>query len=159
MAAIEVLGAVVLMAAFSFRCFECGWRERLLTVTIAFLWLRSDAQSESIAPACTAPQEGRTESWGEGLRAPTQRSACSRLCAASWRPIQAAACGPVQARAGVAAAAGPPLGGLLVELGGWRLVFLVNLAVGPMAMVAAVRVRLRAATSRGRRPTPSGRFS
>lgn len=40
---------------------------------------------------------------------------------------------------GVAAAAGPPLGGLLVEAS-WRLVFLVNLPVGLFAIVAATRV-------------------
>lgn len=40
---------------------------------------------------------------------------------------------------GVAAAAGPPLGGLLVELS-WRWVFLVNLPVGLAAAVAGARL-------------------
>ena len=40
---------------------------------------------------------------------------------------------------GIAAAAGPPIGGLLVE-GSWRLVFLVNVPVGLVAIVAAARV-------------------
>jgi EmrB/QacA subfamily drug resistance transporter len=40
---------------------------------------------------------------------------------------------------GIAAAAGPPLGGLLVE-GSWRLVFLVNLPVGVAAGVWAARL-------------------
>ncbi|HEX8205254.1 MAG TPA: MFS transporter, partial [Solirubrobacteraceae bacterium] len=40
---------------------------------------------------------------------------------------------------GIAAAAGPPLGGLLVE-GSWRLVFLVNVPVGVAAIVFAARV-------------------
>ena len=40
---------------------------------------------------------------------------------------------------GIAAAAGPPTGGLLVEAS-WRLVFLVNLPVGLLAIVAAARV-------------------
>ncbi len=40
---------------------------------------------------------------------------------------------------GVAAAAGPPIGGLLVHIS-WRLVFLVNLPVGAVALVCALRV-------------------
>ncbi len=40
---------------------------------------------------------------------------------------------------GVAAAAGPPIGGLLVHIS-WRLVFLVNLPVGAIALGYAVRV-------------------
>src|SRR5581483_11167838 len=42
------------------------------------------------------------------------------------------------ASGGVAAAAGPPLGGLLVEAD-WRLVFLVNVPVGLAALAAGVR--------------------
>jgi EmrB/QacA subfamily drug resistance transporter len=52
---------------------------------------------------------------------------------------RAAAIGVWAAVGGVAAAAGPPLGGLLVE-GSWRLVFLVNLPVGAVALVLALRV-------------------
>ncbi len=40
---------------------------------------------------------------------------------------------------GVAAAAGPPVGGLLVHIS-WRLVFLVNLPVGAVALVSGVRL-------------------
>src|SRR3954462_2928732 len=40
---------------------------------------------------------------------------------------------------GVAAAAGPPIGGLLVQLD-WRWVFIVNIPVAIVALVAAVRV-------------------
>lgn len=52
------------------------------------------------------------------------------------RPV---AIGVWAAVGGVAAAAGPPLGGLLVEVS-WRLVFLVNVPVGIAAAVLAVRV-------------------
>ena len=40
---------------------------------------------------------------------------------------------------GVAAAAGPPLGGILVE-GSWRLIFLVNIPVGIVAAAYATRI-------------------
>src|SRR3954451_24812574 len=40
---------------------------------------------------------------------------------------------------GVAAAAGPPIGGLLVQLS-WRWVFLVNLPIAAVAVVAGLRV-------------------
>ena len=43
------------------------------------------------------------------------------------------------ATGGIAAAAGPPLGGLLVQAD-WRLVFLVNIPVGLIGLVAARRV-------------------
>src|ERR1700753_4272238 len=43
------------------------------------------------------------------------------------------------ARGGIAAAAGPPLGGLLVQAD-WRWVFLVNLPVGLLALLFGVRV-------------------
>jgi EmrB/QacA subfamily drug resistance transporter len=54
------------------------------------------------------------------------------------------------ASGGVAAAAGPPLGGLLVQAD-WRLVFLVNIPVGLAALVAGVR------TLRERREEGAGR--
>ncbi|MGO9487585.1 MAG: MFS transporter [Solirubrobacteraceae bacterium] len=43
------------------------------------------------------------------------------------------------ATGGIAAAAGPPLGGLLVQAD-WRLVFLVNIPVGLVSLVAGARV-------------------
>jgi EmrB/QacA subfamily drug resistance transporter len=56
-------------------------------------------------------------------------------------PLQkrAMAIGVWAATGGIAAAAGPPLGGLLVEAS-WRWVFLINLPVGLAAAVAALRV-------------------
>jgi EmrB/QacA subfamily drug resistance transporter len=50
-----------------------------------------------------------------------------------------AAIGIWAATGGIAAAAGPPLGGLLVQAS-WRWVFLINVPVGLVAAVAAVRV-------------------
>src|SRR4051794_9243119 len=50
-----------------------------------------------------------------------------------------AAIGVWAATGGIAAAAGPPLGGLLVQAS-WRWVFLINLPVGLAAAVAAARV-------------------
>ncbi len=53
---------------------------------------------------------------------------------------RATAVGLWGASAGVAAAAGPALGGLLVEWQGWPAVFLVNLPIGVVAFVAGARV-------------------
>jgi len=63
---------------------------------------------------------------------------------------RAAAIGVWAAVGGVAAAAGPPLGGLLVE-SSWRLVFLVNLPVGAIAAFYGARllVETRDETERG----------
>src|SRR5436305_14927456 len=52
---------------------------------------------------------------------------------------------------GLAAAAGPPLGGLLVGIGGWRAIFLVNLPWVAVALWLAQRsVPRRAALTRAR---------
>ena len=53
---------------------------------------------------------------------------------------------------GVAAAAGPPVGGLLVEAG-WQLVFLVNLPIGVALLAVAARV-LRETRERPDAPRP-----
>ncbi|MEA2421210.1 MAG: hypothetical protein QOF55_309, partial [Thermoleophilaceae bacterium] len=53
---------------------------------------------------------------------------------------------------GVAAAAGPPIGGLLVQAG-WQLVFLVNVPIGIVLLVFAVRV-LREAREPAGVPAP-----
>lgn len=52
---------------------------------------------------------------------------------------RATAIGIWAAVGGVAAAAGPPIGGLLVEVS-WRLVFLVNIPIGLAALFYAVRI-------------------
>ncbi len=56
---------------------------------------------------------------------------------------------------GVAAAAGPPIGGLLVQLS-WRWVFLVNLPIGVVTLVAGVRVLRERRDGAGARPDLAG---
>jgi MFS transporter, DHA2 family, methylenomycin A resistance protein len=67
------------------------------------------------------------------------------------RSARAKAVGAWGAVAGIGAASGPVIGGLLVSLIGWRAVFVVNVPVGIMALVLAARVlpRARAQTDRG----------
>jgi len=57
------------------------------------------------------------------------------------------------ASAAVAAGVGPPIGGALVQLGGWRWAFLVNLPFGLVAVWAA-RHQLVESRAPGRRVTP-----
>jgi EmrB/QacA subfamily drug resistance transporter len=59
------------------------------------------------------------------------------------------------ATGGVAAAAGPPLGGLLVQLD-WRWVFLVNLPVGLLGLVAGARTLRERREQDAKRPDVPG---
>jgi EmrB/QacA subfamily drug resistance transporter len=73
---------------------------------------------------------------GAALLTPTSLA----LLLPEFPPAQrATAIGIWAAVGGVAAAAGPPIGGLLVEVS-WRLVFLVNIPVGLAALFYAVRI-------------------
>lgn len=60
------------------------------------------------------------------------------------------------AASGALAAAGPALGGVLVEAFGWRSVFYVNVPVAAAVSWAALRAVPRDGASRGRLPDPSG---
>jgi EmrB/QacA subfamily drug resistance transporter len=55
--------------------------------------------------------------------------------------------------AAIAAALGPPIGGLLIDLADWRLCFLVNLPIGVVVVVLASR-KLVESRSPGRRTLP-----
>ncbi|MGB3440602.1 MAG: MFS transporter [Actinophytocola sp.] len=61
----------------------------------------------------------------------------------------------LSAAGGVAAAVGPGLGGLLVEAFSWHAVFLINIPVGIVAIVAGIRV-LRPASATGGLPDVLG---
>jgi EmrB/QacA subfamily drug resistance transporter len=66
-----------------------------------------------------------------------------------------AAVGVWAAAGGVAAAAGPPVGGLLVQAG-WRWVFIVNVPIGLAAFVAAARLLRETADDTHARPDLAG---
>ena len=59
----------------------------------------------------------------------------------------------VGAAAALAAGLGPPIGGALIEVSGWRLAFLVNLPLGIAAAIAGMRM-LDESRSPGRRRLP-----
>ena len=64
------------------------------------------------------------------------------------RERQATAVGIWGASAALAAAMGPPLGGVLVELADWRWIFLVNVPLGLLAMAAGRRALVEARDER-----------
>lgn len=59
---------------------------------------------------------------------------------------------------GISMAAGPLIGGLLVESVGWRSVFWVNLPVGLLALVLTLRFVPESRAARPRRPDPVGQL-
>lgn len=85
---------------------------------------------------------------GAAFLMPTSLALLLPAFAPEKRPV---AIGVWAAVGGVAAAAGPPLGGLLTELS-WRLVFLVNVPVGIVAVLLAARVLTEARDPTARRP-------
>ncbi|MER7413194.1 MULTISPECIES: MFS transporter [Streptomyces] len=57
---------------------------------------------------------------------------------------------------GISMAAGPLLGGLLVEVSGWRAIFWVNVPIGLAALVLTTVLVPESRAPRGRRPDPVG---
>ncbi|MFD7625215.1 MFS transporter [Streptomyces sp. NPDC059851] len=71
---------------------------------------------------------------------------------------RARAIGVWGAVAGLSMAAGPPVGGLLVDTVGWRSVFWVNLPVGLLALALTLRYVPESRADRPRRPDPVGQL-
>jgi len=105
---------------------------------LAGLWLFSAASAACAAspsvPVLTAARVAQAV--GAAMLLPTSLGLLLPEYPASRR---GAAVGIWAAVGGVAAAAGPPVGGLLVQAG-WRWVFIVNVPVGIAASVAAARL-------------------
>lgn len=71
---------------------------------------------------------------------------------------RARAIGAWGAVAGLSMAAGPVIGGLLVESAGWRSVFWVNLPVGLLGLALTLRYVPESRAERPRRPDPVGQL-
>ncbi|MFI8363232.1 MFS transporter [Streptomyces sp. NPDC085612] len=71
---------------------------------------------------------------------------------------RARAIGVWGAVAGVSMAAGPLVGGLLVDTVGWRSIFLVNLPIGVAALALTLRHIPESRAARPRRPDPVGQL-
>jgi EmrB/QacA subfamily drug resistance transporter len=90
-----------------------------------------------IAPSLGALVAARTlQAIGAAMLVPSSLALLLPEFSPAQRPVAIAIWASV---GGVAAAAGPPLGGLLIEAS-WRLIFLVNLPVGVGALIFAARV-------------------
>ena len=90
---------------------------------------------------------------GAALLMPT---ALALLLSAFTRERRASAVALGGAAAGVAAALGPTLGGVLVDRGDWRLIFLVNVPLGLVLWVVARRILQAPASREAGLPDPWG---
>jgi EmrB/QacA subfamily drug resistance transporter len=111
-----------------------GRRRGFLTGLVVFLVASAACAA---APSVEALVAARViQAAGAALLMPTSLA----LLLAAFPPAKRSmAIGVWAAMGGVAAAAGPPLGGVLVEVS-WRLVFLINIPVGIAALIFASRV-------------------
>jgi EmrB/QacA subfamily drug resistance transporter len=102
-----------------------------------------------VAPSVGALVAARVvQALGAALLLPTSLA----LLLPEFEPVERpAAIGIWAAVGGVAAAAGPPLGGLLVQAS-WRLVFLVNVPVGLAALAYGLRLLRESRDERQQRP-------
>jgi EmrB/QacA subfamily drug resistance transporter len=107
----------------------------------------------ALAPSVTALVVARVvQAIGGALMVPTSRGQILPEFGPNERHI---AIGMWAAMGGTAAAAGPPLGGLLVQAD-WRLVFLVNVPVGLVALALGMRTLAERRESSGARPDLAG---
>ena len=88
---------------------------------------------------------------GGAMMLPTTLGLILPAFPASERPL---AIGIWSAVGGVAAALGPPIGGLLVE-SSWRLIFVVNIPIGLLTAFVAMRVLERGPRAGRRKPRPA----
>jgi EmrB/QacA subfamily drug resistance transporter len=110
-------------------------RRRIYLAGVAVFALASAACAVAASPEALVA--ARTV---QGAAAAAMIPAALGLLLAAFPPQRwAAAIAAWGAVSAVAAALGPPLGGLLTEVGSWRLIFLINIPVGLATVVLGVR--------------------
>jgi EmrB/QacA subfamily drug resistance transporter len=126
-------------------------RKRVFLLGLAVFVLASALCA--LAPSVTALVVARVvQAIGGALMVPTSLGLILPEFGPDERHI---AIGMWAAMGGTAAAAGPPLGGLLVQAD-WRLVFLVNVPVGLVALALGMRTLAERRESSGARPDLAG---
>jgi EmrB/QacA subfamily drug resistance transporter len=126
-------------------------RKRGFLLGLAVFTLASAACA--VAPSVEALVAARVlQAAGAAVMLPTSLGLLLPVFPAERRHV---AIGAWAAAGGVAAAAGPPLGGLLVELS-WRWVFVVNVPVGIAALVVGARALTEVRDPSGTRPDVVG---
>ena len=146
--AYTILFAALLLPAG--RIADLVGRKRVFIVGIAVFTLASAAAAA--APTLNWLIAARiVQGASAALMVPTSMAL---LLPAFPRERQPVAIGLWGATNSLAAAIGPALGGALVELVDWRLVFLVNIPVGILAVVAAQRVLTEQRSENAKPPGP-----
>lgn len=131
--AYTIVFAALLMPAG--RIADIVGRKRVFSAGIILFTLGSVACA--VAPSLATLIVARAfQGAGAALMIPTSMALLLPAFPPARRPMAIGIWGMSNA---VAAAVGPGLGGSLVELSDWRLVFLINLPVGALALVAAAR--------------------
>ena len=110
-------------------------RRRVYLAGVAVFAVASAACAVAVSPETLVA--ARTV---QGVAAAAMIPAALGLLLAAFPPQRwAAAIAAWGAVSAVAAALGPPLGGLLTDVGSWRLIFLINVPVGLVTVVLGVR--------------------